>query len=103
MVFARNLDEKQSRYRHPKTEDFTLLTWTFNVDLLLNLQRKKDGSNSSLLTSYFGLGSRTESVSTPESEEPSTGTQVSVFNSRDFCIFAHYCKAKRGRSPQNKA
>lgn len=36
--------------------------YTFNMDLLLNLERKKDGSNISLLTSYFGLGSRTEST-----------------------------------------
>ena len=52
--------------------------------------------NISLLTSYFGLGSRTGLslwVSTPASEEPSTGTQVSVFNCRDFCIFASHCKA----------
>ena len=28
VVFARNLDERQSRYRHSKTVDFTLLTWT---------------------------------------------------------------------------
>ena len=67
VVFSRNLGKRQSRYRHPKTEEFTLLAWTFNVDLLLILLKEKDGWNISLWTSYFGLGSRKESTMGPAS------------------------------------
>ena len=32
VVFARNLDKRQSRYRQWKTVDFTLLTWTLVIN-----------------------------------------------------------------------
>ena len=88
MVFARNLDEKQSRYRHPKTEDFTLLT--LFTELTKEKRRIKHFAADSRI---FWVRVKKLWVSTPASEEPSTGTQASVFNSLDFSILASFCKA----------
>ena len=59
----------------------------------------------SLLTSYFGSGSRKESTMGLHSGKlrPGTGTQVSVFNYRDLCILPAILRRKGvARSPQNK-
>ena len=46
VVFARNLDERQSRYRHLKIGDFTLLfTWTLIYLRNNGIYKGKDGSN----------------------------------------------------------
>jgi len=62
MVFARNLDKRQPRYRHSKTGDFTVLTWTLVYRFFAFFAKEKEVSNISLWTSYFRLGLRTEST-----------------------------------------
>ena len=41
MVFARNLDKRQPRYRYSKTGDFTVLTWTLVYRLFAFFGREK--------------------------------------------------------------
>ena len=63
VVFARNLDERQSRYRHSKTVDFTLLTWT-SIYLLNNgiYKGKRTVQTFRCWLHISGLGSRTQST-----------------------------------------
>ena len=41
VVFARNLDERQPRYRHPKPEDFTLFCVDFELGVFTDFTKEK--------------------------------------------------------------
>ena len=53
MVFARNLDKRQWRYRHSKTVDITLLTWTLVYWFSTVLRQKNVRNRKSLWASKF--------------------------------------------------
>ena len=80
IVFAQNLDERQSRYRNLKTVDFTLLTWT---------GKKRKGQKIALSFKFnFESGEGLLQMSATAKGVPSSGKDLRQVDASVLCGYA---------------